>query len=196
MKLTVKFITNLKTKEVQDKVKEAISKSMNNVVADIAGDAIKGSPVLTGNNRRSIRFEVGRGKEIAKKEGEGVRYVRDIGRPKVGKVIFEFDVSLPIKKQLHIAEKTLLQHRQALKDEGVAVQETPKLRRDPDEWKMLLRVLDAKAAGAKYQQIADELFPYEQSDDPNAGVKKIYDKLKQAKRLVNSDYRFIPYSEK
>jgi hypothetical protein len=127
-----------------------------------------------------------------KKEGEGVRYVSYIGRPKIGKVIFEFDVSLPIKKQLHVAEKTLLQHRQELKDEGVAVQETPKLRRDPDDWKILLRVLDAKAAGVKNKEIASVLFPNEQSKDIYAGTKKVDDKYNQAIRYVNQDYRFIP----
>ena len=74
MKLTFQFITNLKTKEVIDAVAKAASQGLKDVVADIGNDAIKGSPVLTGNNRRSIRFEVGPGKEIAKSKLEGAIY--------------------------------------------------------------------------------------------------------------------------
>lgn len=74
MKITTDLKINLKTKEVQDKVEKATGKGLKNVVVDIAGDAIKGSPVLTGHNRRSIMFEVGPGGQIAKDEGEGAIY--------------------------------------------------------------------------------------------------------------------------
>ena len=74
MKITANFITNLKTKEVTDKVTRATEKAIKDVVTDIAGDAIKGSPKLTGNNARSIQYEVGPGGEVAKKEGEGAVY--------------------------------------------------------------------------------------------------------------------------
>ena len=74
MKLKADLKVNLKTKEVEDKVKKATQLGMKDVVVDIANDAIKGSPVLTGNNRRSIKFEVGPGGEVAKKEGEGAIY--------------------------------------------------------------------------------------------------------------------------
>lgn len=57
MKIKADVVTNLKTKEVQDKVNKATEKAIKNIVVDIANDAIKGSPVLTGNNRRSIMFE-------------------------------------------------------------------------------------------------------------------------------------------
>ncbi|GAG70392.1 unnamed protein product [marine sediment metagenome] len=57
MKIKADVVTNLKTKEVQDKVNKATEKAIKNTVVDIANDAIKGSPVLTGNNRRSIVFE-------------------------------------------------------------------------------------------------------------------------------------------
>lgn len=49
--------TNLKTKEAQNTVNKATEKALKNVIIDIANDAIKGSPVKTGNNRRSIMFE-------------------------------------------------------------------------------------------------------------------------------------------
>ena len=71
MKLKVDFKLNLKTKEVEDKVKKAIQLGMRDTVVDIANDVIKGSPYLTGNNARSIMFEVGPGGEVAKKETEG-----------------------------------------------------------------------------------------------------------------------------
>lgn len=131
------------------------------------------------------------------KEGDGVRYVGYLGRQKAGKIIVEFDVSLPIKKQLHVVEKTLSRHHRELKDCGVAVRDTPKLRRDPDEWKILLRVLDAKAAGMRDKEIAHALFPnISTRSDDQAGVKHIYDRRKTAERYVEQDYRFIPYSDK
>ncbi len=74
MKITTDWIVNIKVKEVQDKVKKANQQGLKDTVVDIANDAIKGSPVLTGNNRRSIKFEVGPGGEVAKKEGEGAVY--------------------------------------------------------------------------------------------------------------------------
>jgi len=74
MKITANFITNLKTKEAQDKVMRATEKALRDVVTDIAGDAIKGSPQLTGNNMRSIQYEVGPGGEVAKKKLEGAVY--------------------------------------------------------------------------------------------------------------------------
>lgn len=74
MKLKVQIITNLRTKEVQDKVKKASKQGLVDSVSDIAQDTIEGSPFLTGHNRRSIRFEVGPGKPIAQKELEGAIY--------------------------------------------------------------------------------------------------------------------------
>ncbi len=53
---------------------KASRKGLVETVTDIANDAIKGSPVLTGNNRRSIKFEVGPGGEVAKGELEGAVY--------------------------------------------------------------------------------------------------------------------------
>ena len=57
MKMKVDFKLNLKTKEVQDKVKKATRQGLKDTIVDIAGDVIKGSPVLTGNNARSIAYE-------------------------------------------------------------------------------------------------------------------------------------------
>lgn len=74
MKISFDWVTKLKTKEVMDAVGKASNEGLKDTVADIANDTIKGSPVLTGNNRRSIRFEVGPGKEIARTKSEGAVY--------------------------------------------------------------------------------------------------------------------------
>jgi len=40
-----------------DKFKPAMEAGLRDTIIEITNDAIKGSPVLTGNNRRSIAFE-------------------------------------------------------------------------------------------------------------------------------------------
>ena len=74
MKISTKWLVNLKIPEVERKVDKASKQGLLDSVTDIANDAIQGSPIDTGNNRRSIKFEVGPGKEIATKEGEGAVY--------------------------------------------------------------------------------------------------------------------------
>lgn len=66
--------TRLRIKEAQKYVNKAIKTGIRDVVKDIANDAIKSSPVLTGNNRRSIMFEVGPGSAVAKGELDGAIY--------------------------------------------------------------------------------------------------------------------------
>ena len=74
MKLKVDFKVNLKAREVQRKVEDALEQSIKDAVVAIANDAIKLSPILTGNNRRSIKFEVGPNGEVAKGKLEGAIY--------------------------------------------------------------------------------------------------------------------------
>ena len=74
MKITTNWLLKLKIPEVDDKVEKASRQGLRDSVTDIANDAIKGSPYLTGNNRRSIAFEVGPGGEVAKRELEGAVY--------------------------------------------------------------------------------------------------------------------------
>ena len=76
MKIMTDFVVKLKTKEVQEKVRRAVKESLRDTVADIANTAIKDHPYRdrTGNNTRSIRFEVGPGQEIARGELEGAIY--------------------------------------------------------------------------------------------------------------------------
>jgi len=72
MKITV--VDNTKLKAAQKRVNQAIKNGIEKVVRDIANDAIKLSPKITGNNSRSIRFEVGPNKPVAKGELEGAVY--------------------------------------------------------------------------------------------------------------------------
>ena len=59
-----------------DKVKKANQRGLTDVVTDIANMVINEHPwkTQTGHNSRSIKYEVGPGKEIAQKEGEGAVY--------------------------------------------------------------------------------------------------------------------------
>jgi len=54
MDISINIATNIKTPEVLRKVNDAAIKAVKDIVLDIERDAKKGSPVLTGNNRRSI----------------------------------------------------------------------------------------------------------------------------------------------
>jgi len=62
MNITMKVRTNLKTKEVGDKVKGASEKALVNVIVAIVNDIIKIHPwkTQTGNNSRSIAYGVGK----------------------------------------------------------------------------------------------------------------------------------------
>ncbi|MBA7641806.1 hypothetical protein ES703_49491 [subsurface metagenome] len=76
VKITTKWVLDLKTKEAMDKVNKATKQGLKDVVTDIANDVINIHPwkTVTGNNSRSIKYEVGPGKEVAKNEGEGAVY--------------------------------------------------------------------------------------------------------------------------
>ena len=67
-KITVKFITNLKTKEATKKVHDASKKALLDTLVAIVNYVKKDSPFLSGHNRRSIAFEMGPGGEFDKKE--------------------------------------------------------------------------------------------------------------------------------
>lgn len=59
LKITTKWVLNLKTKEAQDKVKKANQQGLKDSLVDIVGDVIKGSPIISGHNRRSIAYKLG-----------------------------------------------------------------------------------------------------------------------------------------
>lgn len=77
MKLDVKVELNLKIKEASDKVLKAAREAMRDTVVNITNDAVKDSPVLTGNNRRSIKGETsgfGYGEVVDQSKIEGAVY--------------------------------------------------------------------------------------------------------------------------
>ena len=57
MKINMSVKTNLKVAEANAEVNRASEKALKKVITDIANDAIHGSPHLTGNNKRSIKYE-------------------------------------------------------------------------------------------------------------------------------------------
>ena len=58
MKIEATIELNLKIKEATRAVVDAARIGLRNVVVRMASDALKGSPWLTGNNRRSLAYEV------------------------------------------------------------------------------------------------------------------------------------------
>ena len=83
MKITAKWKLNLKSAEVQDKVKKATQLGMRDTVVEIHGDAIKNAKAvgawLTGHNARSIASEVSgmAGTTSKGEDAEPVRVVDD-----------------------------------------------------------------------------------------------------------------------
>lgn len=58
MKFKVNILSNLKTKEAEKELHKRAEKAVKEVVILIAADSIKPpSPFLTGNNRRSMRYD-------------------------------------------------------------------------------------------------------------------------------------------
>jgi len=78
MKINVTVELNLKMKEAAIKVAQATRKAMRDTVVEITRDAVKDSPWLTGNNRRSMTGEVsGMGMVASGGEGKPERLVDD-----------------------------------------------------------------------------------------------------------------------
>jgi len=78
MKMTADVKVTMNVKEVADKVKEANRLAMRDTVVAVTEDVVELSPVLTGNNRRSIAGEVsGMGVVASGGEGGAERQVDD-----------------------------------------------------------------------------------------------------------------------
>ena len=72
MKIDIEMITNLKVDELQKKMEAAAESGIKNVTIAIAGDVVKLSPFITGNNRRSIDFTISKyGSKIFSTSGYG-----------------------------------------------------------------------------------------------------------------------------
>ena len=77
MKVSITVIANLKIKEVIGATTGATRKGIRDTLTDTMADSIKGSPILSGNNRRSIKMEVsGTGGEgiVNHSKNEGALY--------------------------------------------------------------------------------------------------------------------------
>ena len=58
MKLNFKIISTVNFPRVNEKVKKAGKDAVRDLITAIANDSIKESPWLTGNNARSIKYEI------------------------------------------------------------------------------------------------------------------------------------------
>jgi len=107
---------------------------------------------------------------------------------KTGEQNFCFNFHLPIEPQLKTAKKMLLKLQ---KTSGGRRVFKPRKDNRIEEWTNLLRIADAKTAGASSTEIVDVL----SSEPGKAGfnLQAIYDKHKQAKKFIESDYRLIPF---
>jgi len=74
MKIESSITLNLKIPELIEAVLTANRLAMRDTVVEVAGDTVKGSPWLTGNNARSIAYEVGPDGEFAKEDLTGAVY--------------------------------------------------------------------------------------------------------------------------
>jgi len=111
--------------------------------------------------------------------------------PRIGgsEVIALFDLLKPIQKQLEHF-KSLLEEEQILilERKGTKLKQT-KIPTN-DLWERYLRILDGKAANARHREIADIIFP----DDESDVEKKVGKNFAQAKNMVeNKGYLKILY---
>lgn len=68
MKMETQIHVDIKEEEVNKEVTEASRNAMRDTVVDVTRDAVKGSPWLTGNNRRSL---VGEASTMGVVSGQG-----------------------------------------------------------------------------------------------------------------------------
>lgn len=82
MKISFNLITNLKIPEVIDELEKAATEGLRDSITDIAGDVIKGSPKVTGHNRRSIAYKM-RGKVTRRRSPRAGEKPFEEGEPDV-----------------------------------------------------------------------------------------------------------------
>ena len=175
----------------QSKDKDNLRLALKWGIAGLLKDPSKRYKDIKQDPDRGICFDPPGGFEtltMGKTEEEREHLFYGLPNFETGKQSFEFNFYLPINPQLKVAKKMLLRLQERGKGRKA-------FKPRPDEWIILLRVLDAKAEGIRDKEVAEILFPDQQSDDINAGIKKVYDKNKQAQKYVEYDYRLIPYSE-
>lgn len=102
------------------------------------------------------------------------------------------DLSLPIEPQLRGAQ-AVLERAQARLVKSGTIEQWPIKRNRCREWPDLLRILDAKAAGATPAEMAAAFFPGSTNEHPDFLGRKAADKrLKAAQALANGGYLYIP----
>ena len=74
MRINASIELNLKSDELNEAVMKAARSAMRDTVVDVAQDAIDMSPKATGNNARSIQYEVGPNGQVAKDDVSGAVY--------------------------------------------------------------------------------------------------------------------------
>ena len=79
------------------------------------------------------------------------------------------------------------------RSESGAIEQWQERRNRNREWPDLLKILDAKAAGAKPAEMAAVFFPYGDNDYPSyTGQKAAEKRLRAAQALADGGYRYIP----
>jgi len=71
MKLDASVKFNLHTEEFEAKVRAAAKAALKDIVIDVAQESKENSPKLTGNNMRSINWEMGPGGDLGLDELQG-----------------------------------------------------------------------------------------------------------------------------
>lgn len=106
------------------------------------------------------------------------------------------DLALPIEPQLRDAQAALERAQARLIEDG-AIEKWPDKRNRHAEWPYLLRILDAKAAGATLAEMAAELYPHLSDGYPDfAGRKAAEKRLKSAESMASEGYRCLPMLRK
>jgi len=143
------------------------------------------------------KIEAGFVMMIPKQRHKGVRFVGSLPDYKTGDVLLKFNfLQKDTESQLKAAQKELFRLRQEAKERGSIIAKASKLRHDQEDWKLLLRMVDAgvEIPKLKAKEIARVLNPDDKSYDIYAGDKWVNEKRKTAKRYIEKDYRLIPYS--
>jgi type VI secretion system activator RovC-like protein/transcriptional regulator len=101
-----------------------------------------------------------------------------------------FDLSQPLDPQLKVVGASLRRHQKNYREKDEIAYKVP--RRHVENWVRYLRALDARAAGASLDDIAEVLLPYYSNAYLEyTGRKRAVDTLQQARTLVDGGYRKI-----
>jgi hypothetical protein len=110
---------------------------------------------------------------------------------------YRFNIEYPIEPQVEAARALLENKRKALvRDRKIVPIRNRRLVAKVENYRLYLRLLDARAAGASTREIATSLFPKIPNDYPDwRGDRAVRDNLRAARRLRDGDYRNLPLLE-